>query len=200
MRIYGLTGGIGSGKSEVARRFEDLDIPVIDADRIGHEVLGPGGAAVEAVAAAFGPGVLSESAIDRKKLARIVFADKAAIEKLNAIVHPAIGRVIAERCIDLAAEGREVVVVDAAVLAEGGRREEWLDGLILVTCREDLRLSRLVQLRGMDAEEARRRIASQTAPETKMPLADWVIENEGDLDRLHERVDRVAAEIWSRAR
>ena len=192
MRIYGLTGGTGSGKSEAVRRFAELGIPVIDADKIGHQLHEPGGAAVERVIQAFGVDVLTDGAVDRAKLGRIVFDDAAARKQLGVIIHPMIAGVIAERCGALLEQGRNTVIIDAALLAEGGKREPWLTGLILVTCREDMRLARLVQSRGMDPEQARQRIAAQTPPETKIPLADWVIVNEGTLDQLRDRVDQVA--------
>jgi len=199
MRIYGLTGGSGSGKSEVARRFMELGIPVIDADKVGHQILEPGGMAVEAVVQAFGEKVLTNARIDREKLGALVFEDEIARRTLNAIVHPLIKRGIAERCVELAQQGHPAVLVDAALLAESGRREEWLDGLILVTCRDDLRLKRLVESRSINASMARGRMAAQTPPETKIPLADWVIENEGTLEQLRERVDEIAATIRSPA-
>lgn len=195
MRIYGLTGGTGSGKSEVARRFVELGIPVIDADQAGHDVIEPGGPGVRAIVEAFGDLVLTNGAVDRGKLAALVFADKTALAKLNAIVHPLIGQVIAERCSEWAAKGHDVVVLDAALLAENGKREPWLHGLILVTANRDLRFSRLVTLRAMDPDEARRRIEAQTPPETKIPAADWIIENEGTLEALRARTDEIAAVI-----
>ena len=101
MRIYGLTGGTGSGKTEVAERFLATGIPVVDADRIGHALIAPGGAAVDAVRNAFGDRILSCGRIDREKLGRIVFTDADARNRLNAIVHPAIRSEIHARCCGL---------------------------------------------------------------------------------------------------
>ena len=195
MRIYGLTGGIGSGKSEVARRLVELGIPVIDADIVGHEILGPGGSAATAVIAAFGQTILPEGRIDREKLASMVFDDDAARRKLNAIVHPVIARNIAERCAELVQQGHSSIVIEATLLAEDGQREPWMNGLILVLSSEDLRLSRLVRSRGMDPVDARKRMAAQTPPEKKASLADWVIENNGTLDELCAATDAVADAI-----
>ena len=195
MRIYGLTGGTGSGKSEVARRFVELGISVIDADKVGHDILEPGGAAVEAVAAAFGPAVRSGDGIDREKLAATVFGNADALKRLNALVHPVIYRVIGERCRALAEAGHTAVVIDAALLGEGGRRDPWLDGLIFVLAPKDTRLARLIDSRGMDPTQARRRIEAQTPPEQKVPFADWVIENTGTLEALRLKADAVAASI-----
>lgn len=200
MQVFGLTGGIGSGKSEAARRMAAHGIPVIDADKVGHEILQNGGPARQAIAEAFGPAVCNGGAIDRARLAAVVFADPAKLEALNAITHPAIRGVIAERCAALAREGYRAVIVDAALLAEHGRREEWLDGLILVACNARLREHRLVRDRGMAPEEARRRMAAQSDPDHKVRLADWVITNEGSLQELHEKVDRVVEAIHERTR
>lgn len=200
MRVYGLTGGAGSGKSEAGRRLSHAGIPVIDADRVGHELLEPGGAAVDPVIEAFGCEVTTAGAVDRAKLADWVFGDPEALRKLNAIVHPRIMQVIAGRLASLAGAGHAAAVVDAALIAEDGKRDVWLDGLIVVTCREDIRLDRLVRLRGMDIEQARKRIAAQTPAEKKVPLADWVIVNEGSLETLWVRVDEIAAAIRGKDR
>jgi len=200
MRVYGLTGGAGSGKSEAGRRLSHAGIPVIDADRVGHELLEPGGAAVDPVIEAFGCEVTTAGAVDRAKLADWVFGDPEALRKLNAIVHPRIMQVTAGRLAALAGAGHAAAVVDAALIAEGGKRDVCLDGLIVVTCREDIRLDRLVRLRGMDIEQARKRIAAQTPAEKKVPLADWVIVNEGSLETLWVRVDEIAAAIRGKDR
>lgn len=198
MRIYGLTGGTGGGKSEAARRFASHGIPIIDADAIGHEVIAPGGAAEQAVAAAFGPAILTDGAIDRAKLGALVFRDDDARRKLNSIVHPAIGMAIAMRCAALAEEN-ELVLIDAALIAENGKKEDYLNGLILVLCPDALRVQRLVANRNIDEAEARRRIAAQTPPERKLALADWVIDNSGGIEALHARVDEIAGELKTHA-
>ncbi len=195
MRIYGLTGGTGSGKSEVAKHFAKRGIPVIDADKVGHSLLEPGGAAVDAVIEAFGHGILTNGRIDRAKLGDIVFAEREARRRLNAVVHPLLTRAIAEQCAALARQGRKVAIIDAALLAEGGKRDAWLDGLIVVTCSPEIRRRRLVEACDITPERAQQRIAAQTPPETKVPLADWVIENEGALEELRACVDQVADEI-----
>lgn len=200
MRIYGLTGGTGSGKSEAARRFEMRGIPVIDADAIGHEVIAPGGAAEKAVIQAFGPGIVTDGAVDRVKLGARVFSDTAARQQLNAIVHPAIAFEIAMRCAALADQGHDAVIVDAALIAENGRKEDYLSGLMVVTCPAEERVRRLVAHRGIEEAEARRRIAAQTPPEEKLALADWVIDNSGTKEALHARVDAIAGELKAHGR
>lgn len=198
MRIYGLTGGLGSGKSEAGRRFAYHRIPVIDADKIGHEVLLHGGSAEQDVRDAFGQDILTSGIIDREKLAALVFTDPVARRRLNEIVHPLIARGIAMQCGELSGSGHDRVIVEAALLAENGLREEWLDGLILVLCSREERLHRLELFRGMPREEAERRMAAQTPPERKMEAADWTIDNSGTLTVLHERVDEVVEALYER--
>ena len=190
-----MTGGAGSGKSAAAKRFAERGIPVIDADKIGHEVIGPGGAAEQAVMAAFGEAVATSGTIDREKLAAAVFGDAAALRQLNALVHPAIAREVMARCRALAEAGHAAVVIDAALLAERGEREPWLDGLIVVDCPRAERLRRLVELRGMAREDVERRLNMQTPPESKLAAADWVIENTGTRADLYARVDDIAKAI-----
>ncbi len=199
MRIYGITGGTGSGKSEAARRFAQLGFPVIDADAIGHEVIAPGGAAEKAVIEAFGQAIVTDGAIDRGKLGARVFSDDEARKRLNAIVHPAIGMAIAMRCAALAEQGHDAVIIDAALIAENGKKDDFLSGLIVVTCPVDERIRRLVELRGIDEAEARRRIAAQTPPERKLALADWVIDNSGSKEELLDQIDMIARELTKHA-
>jgi dephospho-CoA kinase len=195
MRIYGITGGAGSGKSEAARHFATLGIPVIDADKAGHDVIAPGGAAEESLIKEFGDSILTSGTIDREKVSHIVFNDPDALQRLNRIVHPAIFGVIGERIAALGEGGHARVLIDAALLAEKGVKEPWLHGLILVTAPAEERIRRLVELRGMPREEAERRLAAQSPPESKRPLADWVIENHGGLDELHAAVAAVVSTL-----
>ncbi len=200
VQVIGITGGTGSGKSEAARRFEELGFPVIDADRIGHEVLEPGGEAAPAVMAAFGPGILSAGQIDRKKLGARIFAEPEARQQLNAITHPCIKREIKRRIKALAAQGHRTVFLDAALIAESGEREQCLDGLILVTCPESVRLQRLMETRGLARDEAMARMRAQTPPDQKLALADWVLDNEGSVGNLRRQVERLAMELNDRER
>jgi dephospho-CoA kinase len=195
MRIYGLTGGTGSGKSEAARRFTELGIPVLDADAIGHEVIAPGGPAEPAAREVFGDEILSDGRIDRVKLGALVFSDPEARRRLNDIVHPAIRMEIAIRCASLAEAGHALAIIDAALLAENGRKEPFLDGLIVVTCAARTRARRLIERCGLDEDEVRRRFAAQTPPENKVAIADWVIDNNGTIEALRARVDEVAREL-----
>jgi dephospho-CoA kinase len=195
IRIFGLTGGTGSGKSLAAKRFVQHGIPVIDADKTGHELIEPGGGAYQQVVEQFGQVILTGGRIDRGKLGELVFADEAARKKLNAIVHPMIFQVISRRCAELYGEGHRAVIIDAALLAENGRREKWLDGLILVTAPPDVRAARLVAGRLVTPEQAMSRIQAQSDPEAKRPLADWVVDNTGNIEEFWSQIDAIAQEI-----
>lgn len=195
MKVYALTGGIGAGKSEAARMFAELGVPVVDADRIGQQATEPGGVAEQAVIEAFGERIVANGQVDRKKLAAIVFDDKSALQRLNGLVHPAVLAEIARRTAALAEAGNRAAIIEAALHAEDGRVQEWMAGLILVDCPVETRVKRLVEKRGMTESEARARIAAQTPPEKKAPLAKWIIRNDGDLAHLRGQVTEIAAQL-----
>lgn len=195
MRVIGLTGGIGSGKSAAGLRFREDGVPTVCADEIGHVLLEPGGAAVDAVVDAFGADIVAGGRVDRARLAAKVFGDRKAVARLNGITHPLIGLEIGRQCAAFAEAGHAAVLVDAALIGEDGRREPYLQGLILVLCPDEERVRRLVELRGIARDEALRRMQAQTAPERKIALADWVIHNDGSLEHLYGQVDAVAREI-----
>ncbi len=196
MRIFGLTGGIGSGKSQAARAFERRGVPVIDADRVGHAVIEPGGAAHDAVVRAFGGGILTEDGcIDHAKLAARAFADPDARCQLNAITHPAIYAEIGRRCMECAEQGARNIIVEAALIGEDGRVNPLFEGIILVSCPVQERLRRLTEQRGMERAEAERRVAAQSDPEAKRSLAKWVINNGGDLENLQKQVEAIVGEM-----
>lgn len=191
MKIIGLTGGTGSGKSSAARRFEEHNIPVIDADRIGHALISPGGAAEVPVIQAFGEGVLTSGIIDRAKLGALVFDSPELLTKLNSLVHPRLFQDIARRCQEYAGQGEAHVIIDAALLGERGVKEDWLDALILVSAPEATRVKRLASGRSIPVDVATQRIRAQSDPEAKRPLATWVIDNAGSVDALHQQVDAI---------
>jgi dephospho-CoA kinase len=199
VRIIGLTGNIGSGKSLAARLFEEEGIPVIDADEVGHAVMEPGQPAFDDLVAAFGTLVLSGGRIDREVVSRMVFANPDLRRKLNEITHPAIFAEIQGRCARLAAQGHQTAVIEATLIAEGDRREPWLSELIVVLCNAEERFRRLVEVRGMNADDARRRMEAQQSAESKVALADWVIRNEGTVEELRREVRRVAEDIHGQA-
>lgn len=195
MNIVGMTGGIASGKSEVGRRLTQRGIPVIDADTVAHEVMAPGGAAYQPVVDAFGSGILRGESIDRETLGAIVFNNPEKLKTLNGLVHPAVMGEIGARCARLAQDGAPAVVVDAALLGDNGAIPEFMAGLILVLCPDDVRVARMVEHRDMTEEDARTRIAAQVDPESKRPLARWIIENDGSIEALYTQADTVADEL-----
>ncbi|MEU8270493.1 dephospho-CoA kinase [Sphaerisporangium sp. NPDC049002] len=191
MLKIGLTGGIGSGKSEVSRRLGDHGAVVIDADKIAREVVEPGTTGLALVVEAFGRGVLrDDGSLNREKLGQIVFADPEKLGRLNAIVHPRVGERVAELQED--APGDSVLVYDVPLLAENGLAPMY-DVVIVVDAADEVRLARLVGLRGMAEEDALARIRSQASREDRLRIADIVIANEGPLDLLDARV----AEVWA---
>ena len=195
MRIIGITGGTGAGKSSAARRFETHAIPIVDADKIGHDLIAPGGDAVSDVITAFGEEILEYGKIHRGRLGAHVFANADALATLNAIMQPRIAQKIGQRCADHAAAGHRVCLIDAALLADNGTLEPWLEALILVSSSEEQRVGRLTSHREMDPEAAWERVRAQVNPESKRSLASWVIENNGDITELHQQVDAIAHEL-----
>ncbi|MDL4820598.1 dephospho-CoA kinase [Actinomadura opuntiae] len=187
MLKVGLTGGIGSGKSEVSARLDRRGAVVIDADKIAREVVEPGTPGLAAVVAEFGEDVLLPSgALDREKVGRIVFADPDRLAALNAIVHPLVG----ERMQELmdAAPADAIVVYDVPLLAENGLAGMY-DAVVVVDAPEETQLDRLTSRRGMTEEDARARMANQATREQRRAVATHVIDNSGTLDDLKSQVD-----------
>lgn len=199
MLRIGLTGGIASGKSEALRRFAELGAVAIDHDVLAREVVAPGTVGLDAVVAEFGEEVLRpDGELDRPALGRIVFADDDARERLNAIVHPEVRRVAAEREAKAAATAPDVVVVhDIPLLVEVGQADRF-HVLVVVDAPADLRLRRLVEGRGLSEDEARGRIAAQVDDDVRRAAADVVLDGTGTPEELREQVDalweRIAAE------
>jgi dephospho-CoA kinase len=192
----GLTGGIGAGKSEVARLLTTYGAVLIDADRIAREVVEPGTAGLAEVVAQFGPGVLTaDGALDRATMARLVFGDEGARRRLEAVVHP----LVAQRTQELLASvpPDAVVVHDVPLLVEKGYAPRY-DMVVVVEAPEDVRVDRLVQHRGFSAEDARARIAVQATPAERAAVADVVIDNAGTLADLEAQVAELWVEVTSR--
>lgn len=195
----GLTGSIASGKSTVARRLKDRGIPVIDLDKVGHEVLRRRHEAFEPVVAEFGDSILGpDGEIDRKKLGQVVFQDSSARERLNAIMHPKIRDEEARRVQAMADDGVKAVVTEAALLIETGQKERF-DFFVVVGCDPEIQKARLMKRDGSTAEEARRRIEAQLSFEEKKAKADWVIDTSGEKESTLLETDRLAEEIVRRA-
>ena len=164
---------------------------IIDADLVAAEVREPGGAAYDALVERFGSGiVLSDGRIDREALAAIVFNDDEARRDLNAITHPAVGKVMFERVASYA-ESDEVVVLDIPLLAEGGGKERWpVAGIVVVDVPEEIQIERLVRDRQMDGDDVLARIRAQASRSARLGIADFVIDNSGSLADLEHEVDR----------
>ena len=191
MLRIGLTGGIGSGKSTVSALLAARGAVIVDADRIAREVVEPGTPGLEAVVAAFGPGVLTpEGALDRPALAAVVFADPDARRRLDGIVHPLVRARAAE--LVAAAPPDAVVVQDVPLLVETGQASSY-DLVLVVEADLDTRVRRLVG-RGVSEEDARARIAAQATDEQRRAVADVVLDNSGTVEELEAQVERFWAE------
>jgi len=193
----GLTGGIGSGKSTVGKLLVQRGAALVDADQLAREVVEPGTEALARVVERFGRDVLSaDGRLDRKALASIVFHDDDARLDLNAIVHPAVGALMAERLTALAPTD-EIAVLDIPLLVEGGARERYpVAGVLVIDSPVDLAVERLVALRQMDRLDAERRAAAQASRSDRLAQADYVVLNIGTLPELALMVDRAWA--WMR--
>jgi dephospho-CoA kinase len=183
----GLTGGIGSGKSEVARLLAARGAYVVDSDLLAREVVAPGTPGLRAVVEAFGPGVLTDDgALDRPALAALVFADDAARARLNAIVHPLVGAAAAAAV--AAAPPDAVVVHDVPLLVETGMAAAF-DVVVVVDAPYDVQLARLTGPRGMTREDAEARVAAQASRDERLAAATYVVANDGTLADLAKQVD-----------
>ena len=193
----GLTGGIGSGKSTVAAMLAERGAVVVDADRLAREAVAPGTPALRAVVDRFGPAVVAgDGSLDRQALAGVVFDDAGALADLNAIVHPPVRAAIAERLAELAATDA-VVVLEIPLLVESGR-SYGESAILVVDCPEEVAVRRLVEDRGMDEADARRRMAAQVPRRQRLAAADVVIDNAGALDDLRRQVEAVWAGLVDR--
>ena len=190
--LVGLTGGIATGKSTVSQMFAELGSVVIDADALAREVVEPGQPAHAAVVAEFGPGVLqADGGLDRKKLGAIVFADPDRRKRLEALTHPAVRARLAERLGRLADEGfRGLVIFDAPVMIESGNYKN-MDRLVVVATDEATQEARLRARDAVDPGDAQQKITSQMPVSDKAKLADYVIDNAGDLAATRAQVTRV---------
>ena len=195
MLKVGLTGGIAAGKTTVASMLRDRDVPVLDADPLGHELLEPGQAAYDEVVAAFGQEILEAGGkVNRAKLGGVIFADAGKRARLNQILHPRILEVVQKWFAALdAPEGPEFAVVEAALIVEAGYNRN-LDKLIVCWCRPEQQLERLM-LRGLSAEEAQQRIAAQMPLDEKRRLADEAIDCSGSIEETQRQVNQAAEKL-----
>jgi dephospho-CoA kinase len=188
--LVGLTGGIGAGKSTVSALLAERGAVIIDADAIVHELQAPGSPVLDRLAERFGQHVIADDgSLDRAAVAAIVFADAQALADLNGIVHPAV-RAEMSRRVDAERETDHLVVLDIPLLTENPRSD--LAAVIVVDVPVDVAVARLVEHRGMNAEDARARVASQASREERLALATHVVDNTGTPAELERRVD----ELW----
>ncbi len=198
MRVFGLTGNIGSGKSTVAAMLREAGIPVLDADRISREVMTPGGRAYGAVVQAFGREIVREDgSIDRNRLGEIVFSDPGSRERLERITHPAILDAMKEAIAGLDREGHRAAVVEATLIHESGRKGLF-EAVISVTCDRETALSRVATRDGMPRGQAEARLRAQMDADRKAGVSDYVIDNSGSIESTRRQVKRLARTLLNR--
>ena len=198
MYLIGLTGGIASGKSTVARRLAEHGAIIIDADVVSREVVAPGTPALAAIVAQFGVGLLdANGALDRSKLGAIVFGNSEQLEKLNAIVHPAVKARTAELLAGAKAENPDAVIVyDVPLLVEADVAHNY-DEIVVTSAPEDIRVQRMIELRVMTEDAARARIGAQAPEAKRLAIANVVIDTGGDLQHTLDQVDVLWARVGS---
>jgi dephospho-CoA kinase len=191
----GLTGGIASGKSSVAAMLRELAFTVLDADALGHQLIELGQPAYRQILAEFGHDIAPDGRrIDRARLGAIVFADRAKLDRLNAIVHPRVRVAVQQKFAAWERDGHHAVVfVEAALLIEAGF-DQWLDGLVVTWCTPEQQLQRLLS-RGLTPTEAQRRIASQLPADEKLRHATYQIDCSHSIEKTRQQVTALA-KIW----
>jgi dephospho-CoA kinase len=195
VKLFGLTGGIASGKSTVAALLRRLGAAVINADELSREVVQPGQAAWKEIIETFGSNILQEDrSLDRKKLRKLVFHDPQARKQLEAIIHPRVRSLAEQRIRELAAAGTSIIVYEVPLLFEG-QIQVWLRPVILVACDPATQKQRLRQRDHLTDIEAQQHLDAQMALEEKRKLADYVIENTGSLEDLEQQVRAVLQKI-----
>jgi dephospho-CoA kinase len=195
VKVIGLTGGIATGKSAVASLLSELGARIIDADELAREVVKPGREAWQDIVEAFGTEILREDkTIDREKLRKIVFRDPKARKRLESITHPRIRTLAQQRIQNLAAEGAGIIVYEAPLLFEN-QVHLWLRPVILVACDLATQKHRLQERDGLNEEEIQQHLKAQMSLEEKRKLADFIIENNGDLEELRRQVQKVWIKI-----
>ena len=198
MSVYGLTGGIGAGKSTVANMFQESGIPVVLADDVGREVASKGSDGLAEIVRSFGPDVLdSNGELDRRRLGTLIFNDPDRRRELEAILHPRVRDQSRELFSQLEQAGNQIVVYESALLYETQRHTE-MRGVILVTASEEQRIARVRSRDGSEEEAVRQRIKAQMDDEEKRGLPDYIIENNGDLQVLRREVDSLIEQLLGR--
>lgn len=192
MILIGLTGGIGSGKSEVSRLLAARGAEIVDADVVVRDLQRPGGEVFAKMVELLGPEIVgADGTLDRAVVAKKVFSDGDLLTKLNALIHPIVRRVMNDRVESLRATDK-VVVLDIPLLVENPR--EGLDGVLVVDLDTETAIRRLTEQRNMSADDARARIEKQASRESRLKIADHVVDNSGDRAKLAEQVEK--AWVW----
>jgi dephospho-CoA kinase len=195
VKLVGLTGGIASGKSTVAKILGQLGAAIVDADALSREVVAPGHDGWTEIVATFGRDVLqADQTLDRQKLRTLIFNHPEARKKLEAIIHPRVRALAEKRIREHGDAGFAIVVYEVPLLFEGNL-QQWLHPVILVACDVDIQRQRLQQRDGLDAAAAQKHLDAQMSLEEKRRLADYVIENNGSLADLEAQVRAVLLEI-----
>lgn len=199
LHLFGLTGGIASGKSAVAARLRARGVPIIDADALSRDAVAVGSAGLARVVDEFGEDVLmADGALDRKKLAAVVFGDDAKRKLLNSIVHPIVTALTLEHAARLRDAGEPLGCYEAALIVENGVADMFRP-LVVVAAPEDVQVARACARDRATADEARARIRAQMSLAEKTKVADYVIDNDGTLEDLHRKTDEVLAAICAKA-
>ena len=198
MHVFGLTGGIASGKSAVAARLRARGVPVIDADQLARDAVAPGSGGLAEVVAAFGEGfVLPDGTLDRKKLGREVFGDEDKRRRLNAIVHPRVSALTFQATAKLRDAGEPLACYEAALIVENGLADAFRP-LVVVSAPEDVQIARAAARDGATLDEARARVRAQFPLADKVAAADLVIDNTGTREELQRRTDETLAALCQR--
>ncbi|HBZ81047.1 MULTISPECIES: dephospho-CoA kinase [Brevibacillus] len=198
--ILGLTGGIATGKSTVTGMLRERGIPVIDADQIAREVVEPGKPAYEAIVRHFGRDILLEDGqIDRKGLGEIVFSDESERQKLNAIVHPEVRRVMREEAEAAEANGADIVFMDIPLLFES-KLQHMVEKIVVVYAPGDMQLARMMERDELEEEQAQKRLRAQFPIDQKKLEADFLIDNSFSREETERQVEALLAEIRAELR
>ncbi len=191
--VIGVTGSVACGKSTVARLFKTRDCELIDADSLAHDAISRGGDVYKKIVSFFGKGILKNNKnIDRGKLAGIVFVNKAALEKLNRIVHPAVIKEISRRIRNSA---KKIIILDAPLIIEAAARS-LVDKLVVVTASRGQQFSRAKSKLSLCIEQVKRRIKSQISQNAKSRFANFIIDNSGTINKTRKQVSEIRRKLW----
>jgi len=196
MYLVGLTGGVATGKSTVSNMFRELGVPVIDADAMARRIVEPGRKAWRAIKEEFGPCVFHDNGeLNRAALRTIIFEDEGQRQKLNRITHPEIYKEMWWEAVKCAASGYQYIIMDLPLLFEAGIMVPYMHKILVVTCEEDLQLQRLMEQRHLSERDAKLMIGAQMNLDQKAAMAQFVIENSGNLYDTKDQVSRIHSNL-----